>query len=177
MENNPSNTAFCTFLGMIDPRLLLITWCTDKHVQRIHIWDEKGQIEMYINSCIYCQYFLLIFLKKSTAIIQAQDTLPEFATVGSRPRLAGIDIAALKFSTLSSVLKIATCNSKELYDTKLILYWRHWHWMNRKPVRRVEQVGALIHKFAVLMVKQHHSALSPISKPNYVHPEHQCSFL
>jgi hypothetical protein len=46
----------------------------------------------------------------ATAVIQAQDIVPEFATVGSRPRLAGIDIAALKLSTLSSVLKIATCN-------------------------------------------------------------------
>jgi len=48
----------------------------------------------------------------SAAAIQAEDILPEFATVGSRPRLAGIDIAALKFSTLSSVLKIATCNKQ-----------------------------------------------------------------
>lgn len=40
--------------------------------------------------------------------------LPEFATVGSRPRVAGIDIAALKFSTLSSVLKIATCNKQAI---------------------------------------------------------------
>lgn len=46
--------------------------------------------------------------------MQAQDILPEFATVGSRPRVAGIDIAALKFSTLSSVLKIATYNKQAI---------------------------------------------------------------
>jgi hypothetical protein len=42
-----------------------------------------------------------------------QDILPEFAIVGSRPRVAGIDIAALKFSKLSSVLKVATCHNRE----------------------------------------------------------------
>lgn len=56
----------------------------------------------------------------STAVMQKQNILPEFARVGSRPRVAGIDIAALKFSTLSSVLKIATCNKQAIL----------WHLVN-----------------------------------------------
>jgi hypothetical protein len=55
--------------------------------------------------------------------MQEQDILPEFAIVGSRPRVAGIDIAALKFSKLSSVLKMATCHGKEacvLYFSNLL---------------------------------------------------------
>jgi hypothetical protein len=48
-----------------------------------------------------------------------QNVAPEFATAGSRPRAAGIDIAALKFSTLSSVLKIATCK-KQACESNLI---------------------------------------------------------
>ena len=39
---------------------------------------------------------------------QGQGTLPEFAMVGSRPGVAGIDIDALKFSKLSVVNVI--CN-------------------------------------------------------------------
>ena len=50
--------------------------------------------------------------KICTALMQEQGILPEFATVGSRPRVAGIDIAALKFSKLSSVLKTATCHKE-----------------------------------------------------------------
>jgi hypothetical protein len=54
--------------------------------------------------------FYLKITKMCIALLHRQDISPEFATVGSRPRAAGIDIAALKFSTLSSVLKMATCN-------------------------------------------------------------------
>jgi hypothetical protein len=80
--------------------------CVNSIYTRMMIGKLQGKLhlnltQMKSNKNVYCLHV-------------GAGHLPEFATVGSRPRVVGIDIAALKFSTLSSVLKIATCNKQAI---------------------------------------------------------------
>lgn len=99
----PSRTVLCSEDDKTEPRPWLTAWCTAKlRKKEVILCIEEGLDATTNMVKIRWECFTEVTLKLDEAFY-----LPEFAIFGSRPRAAGISMAALKFLTLRAVLSSA----------------------------------------------------------------------